>query len=173
MGKNVVIMAFGDHLKTMCLVKDGISYYKLFYDKDEPTRKTLQIRGMKEREIDDSIFVKMTDCHIKIAFDRKIDVIIISDLRFKIEFDYLRNILPKGSIESIIVRIDAADRTLDKMLKECNGNYESVYDIKNHISETDLDSCLDFDYYLDNDYNYESSSIKEISDISEKISERV
>jgi len=48
MGKNVVVMAFGDYFKMMCLVKDGIPYEKLFYDKDKQTRKILQTRGMKE-----------------------------------------------------------------------------------------------------------------------------
>lgn len=163
MGKNVVVMAFGDYLKMMCLVKDGISYDKLFYDKDKETRKILQTRGMKERETDNEIFIKMIDCHMKIAFDRNIDVIIISDLRFNIEFDYLK------SKNAVLFRVNAPKRTQDKMFKECSGDEISISEISKHISEIELDLRNDFDYYLDNDYEHEESVVDEISDIIKKI----
>ncbi|MDD4931761.1 MAG: hypothetical protein PHG66_06495 [Candidatus Colwellbacteria bacterium] len=163
MGKNVVVMAFGDYLKMMCLVKDGISYDKLFYDKDQQTRKILQTRGMKERETDDMIFIKMLECHMKIAFDRNIDVIIISDLRFNIEFEFLK------SLNAVLFRVNAPKRTYDKMIKECVGDEKAVAEIAKHVSEIELDLRNDFDHYLDNDYEHEESVVDEISDIMKKI----
>lgn len=163
MGKIVVVMAFGDYLKMTCLVKDGISYGKLFYDKDQETRKILQTRGMKEREIDNEIFIKMLECHMKIAFDRNIDVVIISDLRFNIEFEFLK------SLNAVLFRVNAPKRTQDKMFKECAGDAKAVAEIAKHVSEIELDLRNDFDYYLDNDYEHEESVVDEISDIIKKI----
>lgn len=163
MGKNVVIMAFGDILKMMCYAKDNISYEKLFYDKDQQTRKILQTRGMKEREIDNKIFVKMIECQMRIAFDRNIDIIIISDLRFRIEFDFLKE---KGAT---LIRVNAPKRTYDKMFKECSGNKKAINEISEHISEIELDNCKDFDYYLNNDYEYEKKVSDEVCVIIEKI----
>lgn len=156
-GYNVVVMAFGDYLKMICCVKDGISYEKLFYDKDLETRKVLQTRGMKERETDDLIFIKMLDCHMRIAFDRNINVVIISDLRFGIELDYL---IEK---KATLFRINAPMRTKDKMMKECNGDEKMVDNISNHTSETNLDNCDKFNFIIDNDYENESNITSIIS----------
>lgn len=158
-GKNVVVMAFGDYLKMMCYVRDGISYEKLFHNKDNQTRQILQIRGMKERETDDQVFIKMLDCHMKIAFDRNIDVIVVSDLRFNIEFEFLKN------KNATLLRVNSPKRTYDKMMKECEGDEKLISTISNHISETDLDNCLLFDYYIDNDYEHQNDIDDKISNI--------
>jgi len=91
----------------------------------------------------------MLECNMRIAFDRNIDAIIIPDLRFQIEFDFL------NKKNATLCRINAPTRTEDKMFKECSGDVKSIEEISTHISETDLDKCLDFDYYLDNDYEHE------------------
>lgn len=163
MGKNVVVMAFGDSLKTMCHTKDGVAYEKLFYDKDKETRKILQTRGMKERETDDKIFIKMLDCNMRIMFDRNIDVVIVSDLRFKVELEYLK------SKNTLLFRVNAPTRTSDKILKECGGDEKEMENISNHISETELDDSKEFDFYLDNDYEHEDGVVKRINDIFDRI----
>ena len=158
-----MVIAFGDYLKMLCHVKDNVSYEKLFYDKDVETRKTLQTRGTKERESDDLIFIKMLDCHMRILFDRNIDIVIISDLRFRIERDYL------FGKNAILFRINSSIRTRDKMYKECNGDEKMVNDISTHISETDLDECGEFNFIIDNDYENESNVASIISKCVERI----
>ena len=153
MGKNVVIMAFGDYLKMTCYTKDGISYEKLFHTKDKETRIKLQERGTDERKIDEKIFIKMFECNMKIAFDRNIDVVIVSDMRLHNEFEFLR------SKDATLVRINSLERTLNKMNEECLGNEDDIKKVSNHISEIALDNRKDFDYYINNDYGEDINSI--------------
>lgn len=163
MGKNVVVMAFGDYLKMMCYIKDNISYEKLFHNKDTTTRKILQNRGITERDIDNNIFIKMIECQIRLSFDRNIDVIIVSDMRFRIEFEFLRE---KGAT---LIRVNSPRRTRDKIQKECVGNEKEIEEISNHSSEVDLDNYKDFDYYLNNDYDHEKIIVDEITQIVDEI----
>ena len=48
--KNVLIMAFADYLKFLCIAKDKISYERCFHNKDVESSKKLQERGMSERK---------------------------------------------------------------------------------------------------------------------------
>ena len=158
--KNVLILAFADYLKMICHVKDRILYERLFYDKDEESRKALQTRGMLERKENNNVFVEILDCKIRLAFDRKIDVILISDLRFKNEFEFLKN---KGSI---LFRINAPKRNKDKLLKECGGDENKASIIASHISEIDLDNSIkDFHHVLNNDYDNEDNIVFELEKI--------
>lgn len=158
--KNVLILAFADYLKMVCHVKDRILYERLFYDKDEQSRKTLQTRGMLERKENDNIFIEILDCKIRLALDRGIDIIIISDLRFKNELKFLKD---KGAM---LFRINAPKRNTDKLLKECGGDENKASIIASHISEIDLDnSTRDFHHVLNNDYENEDNIIVELQNI--------
>lgn len=158
-GKNVLIIAFADYLKMVCCVKDRILYERLFYDKDEESRRCLQNRGMIERKENEDIFIEVMNCKIRLAFDRKIDVVIISDVRFKNEFTFLKR------LGAIIFRINSPRRTHDKLMKECENNENKVSIISSHISEIDLDDCRDFDYTLSNDYENEDNIYSELKNI--------
>lgn len=160
-GKNVSIIAFADYLKMICYTYDNIPYEKLFINKDEDTRKILQTRGTNIRKIDNNIFIKMLECNIKILFDRNVDVIIVTDVRFNIEVDFLK------SINSTIIRINAINRTIDKMKDE--SETENTLSISTHKSETELDNYNKFDYTINNDYDNE----KNIYDILNKILEEL
>jgi hypothetical protein len=162
LNKNVLIIAFADYLKMVCHVKDRILYERLFYDKDEESRRTLQTRGMLERKENDNIFIEIVDCKIRLAFDRKIDVIIISDLRFKNEFTFLKD---KGAI---LFRINSPKRNKNKLLKECDNNENKASIISSHISEIDLDDVKEFHHYLSNDYENQDNIVKELNVILDK-----
>lgn len=142
--KNVAIMAFGDYLKMLCILKDGISYERLFHEKDNESRTILQKGGMEERKTNNNIFIRAIDCNIRLAIDRKVDAIIITDVRFNIELEYLKE---KGAV---LFRVNATNRNLTKLKQEGNNS-----ECASHISETELDNCDKFDYYINNDYGHE------------------
>lgn len=158
--KNVSIIAFGDYLKMMCYTYDNISYEKLFINKDEDTRKILQTRGTDARKSDDNVFIKMLDCNMKILFDRNTDVIIVTDVRFNIEVDFLK------SKNSILIRINAINRTIDKMKDECGT--KNTLSISTHKSETELDNYNGFDYTINNDYDNEKNVYNILNKIIEE-----
>lgn len=156
--KNVLIVAFADYLKTMCHVKDRILYERLFYDKDIESRKALQNRGILERNENPNIFIEVLDCTMRTAFDRKVDVIIVSDLRFKNEFKFLKD------MGALLVRVNSPKRTKDKLISECGDDKKSSI-VASHISEVDLDDCKEFDYYISNDYENKDNVIVELKNI--------
>lgn len=159
-GKNVSIIAFGDYLKMMCYTYDNIPYEKLFINKDEDTRKILQTRGTDARKSDDNVFIKMLECNMKILFDRNTDVIIVTDVRFNNEVDFLK------SKNSILIRINAINRTINKMRDECGT--ENTLSISTHKSETELDNYNGFDYIINNDYDNEKNVYNILNEILEE-----
>jgi hypothetical protein len=160
--KNVQIIAFADYLKMICCVKDRILYERLFYDKDEVSRRELQTRGTLERKENKDIFVEILECKIRLAFDRKTDVIIVTDLRIKNEFQFIEK------MEGVTFRINAPKRTLDKMMKECGGDKNKVSIVASHMSETDLDDCKKFNHVLSNDYENEENIILQLNEILDR-----
>jgi hypothetical protein len=161
--KNVLILAFADYLKVTCNVKDRIIYERLFIDKDVESRKCLQTRGTLERKDNELIYIEAMECYIRLAFDRKIDIVIISDLRYKNEFIFLKH------IGATTFRINAPQRTKSKLLKECNNDEKVATIIASHSSEIDLDNYPYFNYYLNNDYSNEDNIVNEIKTILSNI----
>ncbi len=170
-GFNTQIIAFADYLKITTRVKDKISHERLFYEKDEESRRILQTRGMIERKDNDNIYVDVMECLLKIAEDRNMDFVIISDLRFENEFEFLRN--RKQHHPSTLIRIEAPQRTLKKIKDECKGDETKVLNISSHISETSLDKENTFDYYIKNDYRNEQNTNIVLEDIFHQILNKV
>ena len=138
-------MAFSDAIKVHLMINESISYEKLFIKKTIETRKKLQNLGMEMRNIDNKIWIKHLDSWIKIYGNRGIKVILISDVRFDIEYKYIKE---KGGI---VFRIIAPNRTLKKIKEETNNNNKELNDIKTHISETELDDNNYYDEIILND----------------------
>ena len=157
-------IAFSDPIKVSCYV-DDFSYESLFCKKTEESRRALQTKGMEMRQKDDEIFVKHMKCQLRMALDRGVDVVIVTDLRFKVEFDTLQK------LGANMIRLDAPQRTKEKMWEECKGDEEKVVKFSNHISETDLDDeTRVFNYLLNNDYDGRKNEMnREIVDILEHI----
>lgn len=144
-GIEYIHMAFSDAIKVHLMINESISYEKLFIKKTIETRKKLQNLGMEMRNIDNKIWIKHLDSWIKIYGNRGIKVILISDVRFDIEYKYIKE---KGGI---VFRIIAPNRTLKKIKEETNNNNKELNDIKTHISETELDDNNYYDEIILND----------------------
>lgn len=155
-----LVMALADHFKVDACSKDGIPYEKVFINKDEQTRKILQLRGTEEgrNKYGHDIWVRTLDTWMKVYEDRGIKRIIITDVRFKNEVDWVKN---KGGK---VFRIISPQRTHNRMMQEAT-TPEQYNSIKNHLSETDLDDYMNFDYIIHNDYDNENNVFNNIRDI--------
>jgi len=146
--KNIAIMTFGDHLKLICITKYGSTFDEMYTNKNSISRMLLQNVGKVEKEVNPNIFIDVMDVKLRLAFERKVDIVIITDLRFKKEFDYLKK------IKATMIRLISPQRTIDKTNEELKNMDQKDFNIiKNDISEIDLDDYKDFDYYFNNDYD--------------------
>ncbi len=150
--KNTIVMSFADHFKVDVCTKDKIDYDRVFVKKDNVSRKLLQSRGTEEgRNVyGDDIWIKTLDTWMKLYNSRGVERFIICDLRFKNEAKYIKSLGGK------CIRINATNRNLDALKRESNGDMILFNNIKNHISETDLDDYDEFDLVVDNDYGKET-----------------
>jgi hypothetical protein len=117
------VIAFADHLKD--LLQHKYSYEHLYNKKTEQSRKDLIDTAATLRETDPEIFIKAVAKKIQLAKDRGYKTTIITDLRLKNEYDYLK------SINAAIIHISAPDRSKDKV------EYKEV---TTDITETSLDN---------------------------------
>jgi hypothetical protein len=119
----------------------------LYIKKTANTRKLLQSVAMDSRKTDDAIWIKHLDAWLKVYGMRGVQVVLISDVRFPIEIDFIKK---KGGI---IFRIIAPNRTLKKMEEETGGDEMEMEKIRTHVSETVLDHypLTVFDNILYND----------------------
>jgi len=148
---NILIIGFGDQMKTELYSRDITLLYDQLYDhKTFETRQKLQQYGTENGrdKYHQDIWVRGLDIQIE-TFKRRCgenSMVIICDVRFKNEFDYIK------SKDGKVVRIEATNRTGDRYLREANNNMEKIVIIKNHSSEISLDNHI-FDYIIKNDYN--------------------
>jgi len=139
--KNTLVMGFADHFKVDSINKGDLKYEKVFGEKDEETRKKLQIMGTENGrdKYGQDIWINTLDTWMQIYNERGIERFIITDLRFKNEYEYLK------SKNAKIIKIEAPNRQKNN-LKNQN------VDILNHRSETELNDIY-FEYIINNDYN--------------------
>jgi hypothetical protein len=146
---NILIIGFGDLMKNELFARDLTLMYDDLYDKKTfETRNKLQQYGTENgrNKYHKNIWIRGLDIQIE-TFSRrsgKDTLIIICDVRFKNEYDYIIN---KGGK---VVRIEAPERTLKRYLNEVNNNFDKYNIIKNHISEIELDNHK-FNYIINND----------------------
>ena len=158
--KQTLVMALADHFKVDACSKDNLEYEKVFINKDENTRRILQIRGTEEGRLKygEDIWTRTLDTWIRVYQERGIERIIITDVRFKNEVEWVKS---KGGK---IIRIISPNRTHTRMSKEA-ANQEAYDRIRTHASEIGLDNYHDFDYVIHNDYTDEDKVINRVRDI--------
>ena len=161
--KNVVILSFADYLKILCNVKDRILYERLFVEKDIESRRVLQERGTREREENKNVFIESLDCMMKMMKQRGADVILVPDVRYNNEFNFLRQ---RGAV---LIQINAPKRSETNLLKECEGNKSRANMVSSHVSEKELENRLDFDFYINNDFIYSENLTDNVYSILDKI----
>lgn len=163
--KNTLVMALADHFKIDCCVKDNYPYEEIFVNKTEKSRRSLQMRGTEQgRDIyGEDVWIRTIENWIRVYVERGIERIIVTDVRFKNEADWL---LKCGGI---LFRIEAPNRNLARLTAETGGNEEQMNRIKNHPSEVDLDDYNRFNYVINNDYDEQITIPNQIRDIVREI----
>ncbi len=147
--KKCLIMSFADMIKINLMVHHNKSLEELYQtkclNKTPEIRQLLQEEGTeKGRNVyGEDIWIKYLYNFGLLHLSRGIDFILISDLRFKNEYYFLKN------LGAIIFRIDAPNRNEIRLRKE-SSNEEEYIKIKNHLSETDLDD-IEFINIINND----------------------
>lgn len=125
--------AFADQIKVNVMTKNNISYSDVYENKTPESRQLLQNEGTEVgREQDRNIWVKFLDNWINVHHNRGVNIYVISDARFKNEYEFVKK-------EGIMIKVVAPNRNKDRLLKESRGD-ESIYKkISQHVSECDLD----------------------------------
>jgi phosphomevalonate kinase len=145
-GRKTMIWSFADQIKVNAMVKYNITYKNVYIEKSKFTRTLLQKEGTEfgRDKYGKDIWIKYLDAWSEIMGHKNVDALIITDVRFLNEIEYIKG--KKG----MIIRIDADDRNEIRLQKESNGDNNIYTAIKTHISECELDKCTDFDYVINN-----------------------
>lgn len=125
--------AFADQIKVNVMTKNNISYSDVYENKTPESRQLLQNEGTEVgREQDCNIWVKFLDNWINVHHNRGVNVYVISDARFKNEYEFVKN-------DGIMIKVVAPNRNKDRLLKESRGDNSIYKKISQHASECDLD----------------------------------
>jgi phosphomevalonate kinase len=146
--KRTIVLAFADHFKIDCINKHNLEYDKVFGNKDFETRKKLQIVGTEEgRDVyGQDIWIKILESWIKVHNSRGIKRFIISDVRYQNEVDWIK------SLNGIVIKIDAPNRFMARLVSETNNDIEKMNKIKFHQSEKMIDEIMNYDNIVNNDF---------------------
>lgn len=145
-GHKTMVWSFADQIKVNVMVKYNISYNNVYVEKSDFTRTLLQKEGTEfgREKQGKEIWIRYLDAWTEILKNKNVDTLIITDVRFQNEIEYIKK------KNGIVIRIDAADRNEIRLQKESKGNIDVYNRIKMHVSECDLDKCQEFDYILNN-----------------------
>ncbi len=158
--KKCLIISFADMIKINLMVHNNLSLNQLYGKKTNDIRKLLQLEGTdKGRNIHgEDIWIKYLKAWGELHISRGINIIIIPDLRFINEYNFIKN------MNGITIRINSPERNEKRLTEESIINdvfsIEQYNIIKNHQSEIELDNSI-FDYNINNhnDYNTILSNI--------------
>lgn len=161
---NSVTIAFADQLKIDGIVKLDLDRYKCFVEKDEHTRKALQRIGTEEgRDVyGQDLWVNYIREWVLTHAERGVKRFIISDVRFKNEFDLIEN-----EFNGTNIRVNAPKRNKEKLLQESEGDEVKLKSLSSHISETDLDEGRVFGFTILNDP--EDNAVIQVREIIKEI----
>ena len=139
-----LVVSFADVIKLNVMVHNNITIDMLSGDKTNEVRTLLREEGQGKKQVyGDDIWIRYTKAMGDLYMARGIDHIIITDLRFKNEYEFIK------SMNGVVIRIDAPKRN-EKRLRKESSNIEQYNALANHISETELDN-MEFDYTINND----------------------
>jgi hypothetical protein len=139
-----LVLSFADMLKVNLMVHHNIQLNELYGKKNPKIRELLQLEGTeKGRNIHgEDIWIRYVKAWSELYKNRGIKYIIIPDVRFKNEYNFIKD------NNGIVFRMYAPNRN-EKRLREESNNDEMYEQIKNHPSETDLDD-FKFDKIVNN-----------------------
>jgi len=141
-------MAFSDQLKVNVMTKYNISFNDVYQHKTDQTRQLLQQEGTENgrNKHGQDVWIKHLDAWTHVYRSRGIDAVILSDVRFRNEVEYIKS---KGGL---VIRVDAPERNEKRLRDDSGGCIETYNRIKNHSSECDLDTVGDnvYDFIVNN-----------------------
>lgn len=166
-----IVLAFSDHFKLDVIVKDKVPRELVYGNKNKFSRKLLQKRGLDEgRDIyGPDVWIEYVKNQILNHTERGIKIFFISDVRFKNEVEFIKNISSCFGNDRMdnnghTIRIVAPERNKIKIYSELERSYKEennrsptpeelkkgFEEISSHRSETDL-SEYPFEYVINND----------------------
>ena len=147
------IISMADSLKVELMVHMNIDFDKLYIKKDKDSRKLLQVYGtdIMRRKHGEDIWIRYVDAWIKVNQNRGKEVIIIPDIRFQNEAEYIKK------NNGILIKIEADDRNKDKT------NDEKLKNETKHESELGI-SLIKCNYLIDNSKKNQNNVKKELYD---------
>ncbi len=150
LNKKCLILSFADMIKINLMVHNNINLNELYGRKTPEIRRLLQLEGTeKGRHVfGDDIWINYVKAWSELHISRGIDYILIPDVRFKNEYDFIKQ---SFNNTGIIFRMNAPNRN-EKRLREESINDDNYEQIKNHLSEIELDD-FKFDIIINNDDN--------------------
>jgi phosphomevalonate kinase len=157
--------AFADQIKINVMSKNNITYEDVYENKTSESRRLLQTEGTEVgRSCDKDIWVKYLDNWVKVHSSRGINVFIISDVRFKNEYEFVKNNL------GLMLKVVAPSRNESRLNRESQGDSGLYEKISKHASECDLDDYINdkYDMVIMNDIN-DIVNMKELQYKFEKI----
>jgi phosphomevalonate kinase len=147
--KSCLQLSFADQIKVNVMTQNDIDYNDVYVNKTKDTRKLLQLEGTEYGRMKHGkdIWIKYFSNWVDIFKKRGIKNIITPDVRFINEIDYIK------SNGGIVIRIIAPLRNEKRLQEESGGDINIYNDLKNHISECELDKINDseFDFVIYND----------------------
>ncbi len=135
--KNTLIMAFADHIKIDMCIKNNFNYDDVYYNKNEDTRKAMQIYGTENGrdKYGENIWLDALAYWMQTYYDRGIRRFIITDVRFENEMMFVKKCGGTNIYISAPNRIN-------------NSQNNSGTDL--HVSENSINTSS-VDYIINND----------------------
>ena len=163
-----VILSFADQIKVNVIVQHNVDRRKCFVEKDEHTRKLMQRAGTEEgRNVyGHDIWLRYMLEWMLVHASRGIKRIIIPDVRFHNEFDFIKD------LGGTLIRVNAPARNKAALQREAERGNGTAEQIGSHISETELDSGRTFDYVIDNDPDSSPSMFVQVRNMIRDIQEK-
>ncbi len=146
--KPTLFLAFADHIKVDACAKGGVSYDRVYGEKDEESRQILQKMGTEEgrNKYGENVWINAVWTWMQVHHQQSgIERFILTDVRFLNELNFVKE---KGGK---VFRVHSPHRTNKRLEAEANGDPTVLQKIKTHPSETDLDKYDDFDFVIFND----------------------
>jgi len=143
----VLLLAFADMLKLVCLMNDPtIEYEHVFGEKTPASRLALQNTGTEYRErVGRDVWIRLLMYTMRMHADRNhIGTFIVTDVRFREEAEALKE------IDALLIRVEAPDRNWTRLLANAKGDESRAIEFSKHASEVGLDDYAGFALTIDN-----------------------
>lgn len=143
--------AFADQIKVNVMTKNNIPYNDVYENKTSISRQLLQKEGTDiGRKKDKDIWIRYLNNWMKVYYNRGISVFVVTDVRFKNEYDFVK--CNKDAF-GVIIKVVAEKRNTNRLIAESGGNISLYEKISEHPSECELDNLRDeqFDLIIKND----------------------